>query len=125
VPLSKRDATANLYFSVFFFVQVSMAQFDRTTVYPLKENGSTIDVTNDNRQEYVDLMLDFYLNKFVAKPFEAFYLGFHSVCSSNALRLLIPEELEMLICGMEQCNLSNLAKITKYENCQADENLIK
>ncbi|CAF1519114.1 unnamed protein product, partial [Adineta ricciae] len=80
--------------------EVSVAQFDATLIYSLKENGSQINVTNDNRAEYVELLIDFYLNKHIAKQFEAFYCGFHSVCSSNALLLLVPEELEMLICGM-------------------------
>jgi len=102
-----------------------VAQYDTTLVYPLKANGSQIDVTNANRHEYVELLIDFYLNKHIFKQFEAFYYGFHSVCSSNALLLLVPEELEMLICGMQQCNLTNLAKITKYENCHPNENFIK
>ena len=102
-----------------------MCQYDTTFVYPLKDNGSNIDVTNANRIEYVNLLIDFYLNKHICKQFEAFYYGFHSVCSSNALLLLVPEELEMLICGMQQCHLSNLAKITKYENCQPSDALIK
>ncbi|CAF3189557.1 unnamed protein product [Rotaria socialis] len=105
--------------------EVSVAQFDTSVIYPLKENGSTVDVTNENRNEYVELLIDFYINKHVSKQFEAFYYGFHSVCSSNALLLLLPEELEMLICGMQQCNLSSLAKITKYENCNASEDFIK
>ncbi|CAF5208708.1 unnamed protein product, partial [Rotaria magnacalcarata] len=104
---------------------VSVAQFDTSVVYSLKENGSIVDVTNENRNEYVELLIDFYINKHVSKQFEAFYYGFHSVCSSNALLLLLPEELEMLICGMQQCNLSSLAEITKYENCNANEDFIK
>ncbi len=102
-----------------------MAEFDTTIIYPLKENGSQINVTNANRDEYVELLMEFYLNNHIFKQFEAFYCGFHSVCSSNALLLLVPEELEMLICGMQQCNLTNLAKITKYENCHPNENFIK
>ena len=107
------------------FPKVSVAEFDTTRVYALKENGSKINVTAENRHEYVELLMDFYLNRHVQRQFEAFYHGFHSVCSSNALLLLVPEELEMLICGMQQCDLSHLAKIAKYENCQANENFIK
>ncbi|CAF1079514.1 unnamed protein product [Rotaria sordida] len=105
--------------------EVSVAQYDTSIICPLKENGSKINVTNENRNEYVELLIDFYINKHISKQFEAFYYGFHSVCSSNALLLLVPEELEMLICGMEQCNLSSLAKITKYENCDPNEDFIK
>lgn len=35
--------------------------------------------------EYVQLYVDFLLNKSIQKQFAAFYRGFHSVCSSDAL----------------------------------------
>ena len=35
--------------------------------------------------EYVQLYVDFLLNKSIYKQFAAFYYGFHSVCASNAL----------------------------------------
>ena len=35
--------------------------------------------------EYVELYMDLILNKAIFLPFKAFYLGFHSVCASNAL----------------------------------------
>lgn len=53
--------------------------------YNLKENGEHIPVTNDNREEYVRLYLDWVLNTAIYAQFRAFYLGFHSVTASNAL----------------------------------------
>ena len=35
--------------------------------------------------EYVDLYVDYILNKSIYRQFAAFYHGFHSVCASNAL----------------------------------------
>lgn len=35
--------------------------------------------------EYVQLYIDFLLNKSIYRQFAAFYHGFHSVCASNAL----------------------------------------
>ena len=35
--------------------------------------------------EYVDLYVDYILNKSIYRQFTAFYRGFHSVCASNAL----------------------------------------
>lgn len=35
--------------------------------------------------EYVQLYVDFLLNKSICKQFAAFYHGFHSVCASDAL----------------------------------------
>lgn len=51
----------------------------------LKPEGDTIPVSNSNRDEYVNLYLDWVLNTAIYDQFRAFYLGFHSVCASNAL----------------------------------------
>lgn len=47
--------------------------------------GADIAVTKENRQQYIDLYLEWILNKSVYLAFRAFYHGFHSVCASNAL----------------------------------------
>jgi E3 ubiquitin-protein ligase HECTD2 len=65
--------------------EVSVTEFDVVKSVPLKENGQNIDLTNENRKEYVDLYVDFLLNKSIYQQFKAFYFGFHSVCASNAV----------------------------------------
>jgi E3 ubiquitin-protein ligase HECTD2 len=65
--------------------QVSYSEYDMVKTAPLKRNGENIDLTNENRKEYVDLYVDFLLNKLIYEQFKAFYLGFHSVCASNAM----------------------------------------
>ena len=37
------------------------------------------------RTEYVQLYMDLIMNTAIFQSFKAFYLGFHSVCASNAL----------------------------------------
>lgn len=56
---------------------------------PLVENAPKVPVTNANRNEFVRLYLDWILNKGIYEKFRAFYLGFHSVCASNALIVII------------------------------------
>lgn len=51
----------------------------------LKPKGDEIPVSNENREEYVGIYLDWVLNTAIYDQFRAFYLGFHSVCASNAL----------------------------------------
>jgi E3 ubiquitin-protein ligase HECTD2 len=65
--------------------EVSYTEFDVVKSVPLKENGKNIDLTNKNRKEYVNLYIDFLLNKSIYKQFKAFYEGFHNVCASNAM----------------------------------------
>lgn len=65
--------------------EASYSEFDVVKMVPLKEGGENIILTNENRREYVDLYVDFMLNKSIYNQFAAFYHGFHSVCASNAV----------------------------------------
>ena len=95
--------------------QVSTTVFGSVMTENLKENGHSIPVTNENRNEYVDLYVDYILNKSIYRQFAAFYHGFHSVCASNALIMLRPEEVEMLVCGNPDFDMKALCKVTTYD----------
>lgn len=66
-------------------VQVSLEEYGEVKTFMLKSDGDNIPVTNENRTQYVALYLDWVLNTAIYDQFRAFYLGFHSVCASNAL----------------------------------------
>ena len=95
--------------------QVSTTVFGSVMTENLKENGHSIPVTNENKNEYVDLYVDYILNKSIYRQFAAFYHGFHSVCASNALIMLLPEEVEMLVCGNPDFDMKALCKVTTYD----------
>ncbi|XP_037506563.2 probable E3 ubiquitin-protein ligase HECTD2 [Rhipicephalus sanguineus] len=105
--------------------QVSVEEFGEVKTHTLKYGGEDIPVTSENRKEYVELYVDLVLNKAIAQPFKAFYLGFHSVCASNALIMLRPEEVEMLVCGCPKLDLDELRKVTVYDSFEEDEPLIR
>ncbi|XP_028324312.1 probable E3 ubiquitin-protein ligase HECTD2 isoform X2 [Gouania willdenowi] len=65
--------------------QVSQEEMGVVKSYNLKPGGDKIPVTKHNRKEFVQLYVDFLLNKSIYKQFAAFYHGFHSVCASDAL----------------------------------------
>ncbi|XP_050421028.1 probable E3 ubiquitin-protein ligase HECTD2 isoform X2 [Adelges cooleyi] len=67
--------------------QVSLEEHKTAKTYKLKPNGENIPVTNESREEYVNLYLNWVLNVAMYEQFRAFYFGFHSVCASNALIL--------------------------------------
>ncbi|XP_070834216.1 probable E3 ubiquitin-protein ligase HECTD2 [Chaetodon trifascialis] len=95
--------------------QVFQEEMGMVKSYNLKPGGDKIPVTKQNRKEYVQLYVDFLLNKSISKQFAAFYHGFHSVCASDALMLLRPEEVEMLVCGSPELDMSALQKAAQYE----------
>ncbi|ODN03165.1 putative E3 ubiquitin-protein ligase HECTD2 [Orchesella cincta] len=114
-----------LYIQFMFYYQASLQEYDRIMTYNLKENGEHIPVTNDNREEYVRLYLDWVLNTAIYAQFRAFYLGFHSVTASNALIMLRPEEVEMLVCGSPTLDLHELRKVTEYDDYRPDDRVIQ
>uniref|UniRef100_A0A2K6SRD9 Probable E3 ubiquitin-protein ligase HECTD2 n=1 Tax=Saimiri boliviensis boliviensis TaxID=39432 RepID=A0A2K6SRD9_SAIBB len=105
--------------------QVFQEEFGIIKSYNLKPGGDKISVTNQNRKEYVQLYTDFLLNKSIYKQFAAFYYGFHSVCASNALMLLRPEEVEILVCGSPDLDMYALQRSTQYDGYAKTDLTIK
>ncbi|XP_026526564.1 probable E3 ubiquitin-protein ligase HECTD2 [Notechis scutatus] len=105
--------------------QVFQEEFGIIKCYDLKPGGDKIPVTNENRKEYVQLYVDFLLNKSIYKQFAAFYYGFHSVCASYALMLLRPEEVEILVCGSPELDMHALQKHTQYDGYQKTDLTIR
>jgi len=73
-------------------------------------------VTNDNREEFVELYLQNLLVDRIAPQYEGFSKGFYSLCSGPALRMFRAEELESLICGSCVLDFEELQRHTVYEN---------
>ncbi|CAG2103150.1 unnamed protein product, partial [Medioppia subpectinata] len=105
--------------------QVSVEEFGEVKTHVLKPNGHDIVVNNENRFEYVELYMDLILNKAIFQPFKAFYLGFHSVCASNALIMLRPEEVEVLVCGCPTIDMEELRKATIYDGFHENDLIIR
>eukprot|EP00873_Tetraselmis_striata_P041803 jgi/Tetstr1/462067/TSEL_007137.t1 len=81
----------------------------------LVPGGSSIPVTRDNRQQYVDLYAKWVLTDSISRHFSAFAEGFHQVCDGPALRLFRHEELELLVCGLPHLDFEALEKVARYD----------
>ncbi|KAL2644003.1 hypothetical protein R1flu_011590 [Riccia fluitans] len=82
----------------------------------LKNDGGMIPVTRENRQEYVDLCVEYYMEASIQRGFEAFKDGFHKLCKGTVLDLFQPLELEQLICGSPELDFEALEKNALYED---------
>lgn len=88
--------------------------------YDLIENGGDIQVTKENRQEYANLYTKYLLIDSVENQFESFKRGFSLVCNSEAFKLFVYQELELLICGSPKLDFTELEKTAIYENGYSD-----
>jgi len=66
---------------------VSYDKFGAETIDDLKENGRNIPVTKDNKKEFVDLYVDWYLNRSVEHQFGPFKDGFYKVMSKESMNV--------------------------------------
>ncbi|KAL3127596.1 putative e3 ubiquitin-protein ligase [Cryptosporidium hominis] len=73
-------------------------------------------VTICNVHRYVELYLDWFLNKSIESQFRAFYNGFQSVCGGRTLELFSPEELVLVICGSSDFNIDSLIEASQYQD---------
>lgn len=95
--------------------EASYESFGAVFTAELKPGGSAIAVTAANRKEYVDLYVDFFLNKVIERQYGAFADGFKQVCGGFAINLFRPEELELLISGSPNYDFVGLQTSCLYD----------
>lgn len=67
------------------------------------------------RKEFVDLYIDFVLNKSVETQFNAFYAGFMKVCGGPVMELFRAHELMALVIGNENYDWDAFEQSAKYK----------
>ncbi|XP_070553095.1 ubiquitin-protein ligase E3A-like [Ptychodera flava] len=112
--LEYEDSVEDTFMQTF---QISLQDlFGAPVTFELKENGNSIPVTNENRQEFVELYADYVLNKSIEKQFRAFLRGFLMVTDESPLKQwFTPEEVEMLVCGSKHLDFDALEEATEYD----------
>ena len=100
-------------------------KFGEKVVINLKENGDKIQVDKSNKDEYVELYLNWYFNTSIQEVFTSFERGFYRVFSRDLSKILSPEELELIICGNQILDFHELKRVCKYEEYTKDSETIK
>jgi ubiquitin-protein ligase E3 A len=81
----------------------------------LVPGGSSILVTKHNKKYFVELVVEWHLDKSIASAFAEFKQGFYSVASGSSLVLFNHHELELLVCGLPHLDFHALQNATVYE----------
>ena len=79
--------------------------FGETVVIELKPDGADIAVTEGNKKEYVDLMVEYYISKRVKDQFDAFMSGFNELIPQDLITVFDEHELELLISGTSEIDV--------------------
>ncbi|XP_030644118.1 probable E3 ubiquitin-protein ligase HERC3 [Chanos chanos] len=88
-------------------------------------NGAQIPVTKVNRQEYVDLYIDFVFHKSVKQQFEDFSRGFSQGCPIDTWKVFLPEELMAVLYGNTEYKWELLKENVAYEGFIPTEEVIQ
>jgi hypothetical protein len=84
---------------------------------PLKPNGQNIPLTNENRDEYVKLVIDYIFNKSVHQQYTSWLRGIAITTGSFfTLKLFHPKELDLLFTGSDEIDFHEVESITKYKS---------
>lgn len=100
-------------------------RFGVVTVEDLIPNGRNIDVTNENKKEYVDLMVRWRIEKRIAEQFKAFKEGFHELIPHDLINVFDERELELLIGGIAEIDVDDWKKHTDYRGYTESDEVIQ
>ncbi|KAK3589293.1 hypothetical protein CHS0354_026945 [Potamilus streckersoni] len=101
-----------LYFSADFEVLGKIDPHD------LKEGGSEIRVTEENKEEYISLMTNWRFTRGVEEQTKAFLEGFNEVVPLQWLQYFDERELELMLCGMQEIDVDDWERNTIYRHYQ-------
>lgn len=97
--------------------QVEEIVYGNRMLVDLKPNGANINLTSENREEYVDLSIDYKLNVSVKNQFEKFKDGFYTVSDKDLLSFWHSQELMEMIAGREEYDdFMKLKDNAEYKN---------
>ncbi|VDK74445.1 unnamed protein product [Litomosoides sigmodontis] len=95
--------------------------FGVTEKVDLKKDGGCIKVTAENRTEYIQLYVNYYLSKRLSPMIAALRSGLRNVIDPEWLRMFSPLEISMLVGGSDsEIDFSELKKFTAVHNIKSE-----
>ena len=99
---------------IFSTFSVEDERFGEKVTVDLKPDGQNIEVTNENKKEYVELITEWRIQKRVEEQFNAFVTGFHELIPADLVNVFDERELELLIGGIADIDVDDWKKHTDY-----------
>ncbi|XP_055959261.1 E3 ubiquitin-protein ligase HECW2 [Patella vulgata] len=100
---------------------VSEEVFGQVTERELKPSGSKTAVTERNKKEYIEKMAKWRLERGVSDQTESLIRGFHEVVEPRIVSLFDARELELVIAGTVEIDITDWRKNTEYRSGYHDQ----
>ncbi|KAL9107981.1 MAG: hypothetical protein Q9227_007196 [Pyrenula ochraceoflavens] len=98
---------------------VETSDFGEKQVVDLIENGRHIPVTEENKQEYVQRVVEYRLIDSVKEQLENFLKGFFDIIPAEVISIFNEQELELLISGLPDIDIDDWKANTEYHTYNA------
>lgn len=100
-------------------------RFGELVVVDLKPDGKDIEVTDENKKEYVELYTQWRIGDRVQEQFKAFMDGFNELVPEDLVNVFDERELELLIGGIAEIDVEDWKKHTDYRGYQESDEVIQ
>lgn len=100
-------------------------QFGQIVEVDLKPGGRDIEVTEENKHEYVELICEWKIYRRIDEQFKAFIDGFNELIPQELVNVFDERELELLIGGLAEIDLEDWKKHTDYRGYQESDQVVQ
>ena len=104
---------------------VTEDRFGEHVIVELRPGGTTQEVTETNKDQYVDLVVGHRIAGRIAAQFRAFMEGLGDVLPLDLLRVFDEHELELLIGGMTEIDVDDWTRFTDYHGYEKTDRVIE
>ncbi|XP_061821729.1 E3 ubiquitin-protein ligase HECW1-like isoform X2 [Nerophis lumbriciformis] len=98
--------------------------FGQVTERELKSGGSNLQVTEKNKKDYIERMTKWRVERGVVQQTEALVRGFYEVVDSRLVSVFDARELELVIAGTVEIDLSDWRSNTEYRGGYHDGHIV-
>ncbi|KII69565.1 E3 ubiquitin-protein ligase Itchy [Thelohanellus kitauei] len=113
------EAGLDMYFCM------EMEYFGDVRVIEFKPDGRNIKVTEENKHDYIDLLVDWKIHFETREQMRYIIHGISEIIPLTWLRCFSIKEFEMLLCGIQDYDLDDWKKHTRYSTYDRDSIQIK
>lgn len=100
-------------------------RFGEVVTVDLKPEGKDIEVTDENKKEYIELFSQWKIVDRVQEQFKAFMDGFNELIPEDLVTVFDERELELLIGGIAEIDIEDWKKHTDYRGYQESDETIQ
>ncbi|WWC58375.1 uncharacterized protein I303_100915 [Kwoniella dejecticola CBS 10117] len=104
---------------------ITEEHFGEVVTVDLKDDGRNIEVTEDNKKDYVDLVTEYRISRRVSEQFDAFMSGFNELIPQELINVFDERELELLIGGMSEIDVDDWMKHTDYRGYNPSDEVVE